>query len=196
MVATPFISTAALCKHLWFHMVCAAAAAVAAAAVAVVQVRRVMYHYLLPRWSLAGHLFTANASGPFEWLLSPLTYFASRLLLPKAMAINAATAARGKQRLLEEFDFFDRLLLTQQQKSEAAGKGKPAAAGDNKDSSSSGGKLPYYLCGAELTAADVSLAALAGYVVGVPASEMGLAWSPGLQQMPAELGQFVQVSLA
>jgi hypothetical protein len=166
-----------------------------------VQVRRVMYHYLLPCWSLAGHLFTANASGALERLLSPLTYFASRLLLPKAMAINAATAARGKQRLLEEFDFFDHLLLTQQQQSEAAGKGEggSVAAGDTKNSNSSGGsssKLPFYLCGADVTAADVSLAALAGYVVGISARDMGLAWSPKIEQMPADLRQFMQVMVA
>jgi glutathione S-transferase len=147
-----------------------------------------MYHSLLPRWKLGGRLFTANASGTLGQLLSPLVYLFSRLLLPKAMAINASTAARGMQRLLEEFDYFDRILLTQQQQQ----LGKKAAGGKGGSCSRSS-KLPYYLCGSELTAADVSLAALGGYVVGVAAADMGLAWSPGIQDMPKELQHFMQV---
>ncbi|KAF6264084.1 hypothetical protein COO60DRAFT_1698526 [Scenedesmus sp. NREL 46B-D3] len=158
-----------------------------------IEVRRVMYHYLLPHWHLAGHLFSANASGAAERLLSPLTYLLSRLLLPKVLAINAATAARAKQRLLEEFDYLDSLLLAQQQQSkEAAGQGAAAGADANDASSSSSSSLPYYICGPELTAADVSLAALGGYVVGVPASRMGLHWSPGMEHMPQELQRFMQ----
>uniref|UniRef100_A0A383VTK7 GST N-terminal domain-containing protein n=1 Tax=Tetradesmus obliquus TaxID=3088 RepID=A0A383VTK7_TETOB len=153
-----------------------------------IEVRRVMYHYLLPRWHLAGHLFSANASSTIGWLLSPLTYLLSRLLLPKVMAINAATAARGMQRLQEEFDFFDSVLLTQQQQQQQGKKAAVAAAADG----SSSGKLPYYLCGPQLTAADVSVAGLGGYVVGVPAGQMGLAWSPGIEDMPKELGHFMQ----
>ncbi|WIA42269.1 hypothetical protein OEZ86_008285 [Tetradesmus obliquus] len=153
-----------------------------------IEVRRVMYHYLLPRWHLAGHLFSANAGSTLGWLLSPLAYLLSRLLLPKVMAINAATAARGMQRLQEEFDFFDSLLLTQQQQQQQGKKAAVAAAADGSSSS----KLPYYLCGPQLTAADVSLAGLGGYVVGVPAGQMGLAWSPGIDDMPKELQHFMQ----
>eukprot|EP00882_Tetradesmus_deserticola_P028730 GHRQ01032012.1.p1 GENE.GHRQ01032012.1~~GHRQ01032012.1.p1 ORF type:complete len:191 (+),score=90.48 GHRQ01032012.1:433-1005(+) len=159
---------------------------------ALVQVRRVMYQYLLPHWHLAGRLFRANASGRLEQLLSPLWYLLSWLLLPQVMNINAATAARGKQRLVAEFDYVDSLLLTQQQQQkeakEAAGQGVAAGA----DASTSNSSLPYYTCGAELSAADVSLAALGGYVVGVPASQMGLAWCPRIEDMPQEMQQFMQ----
>jgi glutathione S-transferase len=158
---------------------------------ALLQVRRVMYHYLLPRWHLGGHLFTANASGALGQLLSPMTYLLARLLLPKALAINAATAARGQQRLLEEFDYLDSILLTQQQQQQTGKKAAAAAAWP--DGSNSSSKLPYYLCGPELTAADVSLAALGGHVVGVPASQMGLAWLPSIEQMPKELQASMQV---
>lgn len=128
-------------------------------------------------------MFVRNSSG-LERLFSPLVYLASRLLLPVAMNINAKTAERGKEQLLAEFDFFDQLLLSQEKHQQQ----KPAAA-----SAGDGDALPFYLCGPQLSAADVSLAALAGYIVDVPTRQMGLPWLPRIQDMPKDQGHFMQV---
>lgn len=130
------------------------------------QSRRLAYFHLLPRTKLAGALFSRNSrSGVLAWL----SYLASRLLLPRLLAINASTAARSRARLLAEWDHFDGLLAARQQEQR-------------------------YLCGPQLSAADVALAALGGVVVGVPPelAPPGV-WTPGLEQLPPELRTLVQV---
>jgi hypothetical protein len=61
-----------------------------------------------------------------------LLAFLCRLLLPKLLAVNPRTAARARERLLTEFDYFDQV-LTGQQAAAAGGAGassssQPAAA--------------------------------------------------------------------
>jgi hypothetical protein len=86
-------------------------------------------------------------------------YFLCRLLLPRALAINDATAARGGQRLRAEFDFFDAVLLEQQ-----ANAAQAAQQDGNKDAPA-GGCLPYYLTGSKLSAAGELLAAVPASLV-------------------------------
>lgn len=101
-------------------------------------------------------------------------------MLPKLLKINSSTSARAQQRLLAEFDFFDQILLQQQQQSPAT----PAEA----DLPTS--QLPYYLCGNSLSAADISLAVLGGYVVGASYNQH---WHPAVDDLPEELQKFIQV---
>lgn len=108
-----------------------------------------------------------------------------RLLLPIFLKIDASTAARGQQRLLEEFDFFDQQLLKQQQQQ---GRAAPTSATVSTEPQ----KLPYYLCGGSLSAADVSLACLGGYIVGAPYQQ----YVPAVKELPKELEMFIEVILS
>lgn len=124
------------------------------------QVRRVAYHNLLPVPAAGGGLFINNSSSK---LAGHIMYWLSRLLLPRLLGVNAHTAARGEQRLLQEFDYLDSLLLQQQQKhgqqqqqgaregvrATAAAGEAPAGAGAGGDA----GSLPYYLLGPHMTVA-------------------------------------------
>jgi hypothetical protein len=75
-------------------------------------------------------------------LLGRITYYLCRLLLPRLLKINADTAAKGKQRLLAEFDFLDSLLQQQAQQQQ-----------QQSDVADGPPRLPYYLCGTKLSMA-------------------------------------------
>jgi hypothetical protein len=101
-------------------------------------------------------------------LIGTLAWWAARVALPRLMDVNAATAARGTRRLLEEFDFFDALISAREAEAAAEAKG-----GDGGGGGEGPAKLPFYLCGPSLSAADVSLAVLATPVVRLPPSARG-----------------------
>ena len=138
------------------------------------------YFHLLPIPSLAGKVFYNNSSGIQHWLAWPV-YFICSLLLPKALKVNAATANRGQRRLLEEFDFVDQLLLEQ---AETAGAVEPG---------NGSGSLPYYLCGSQLSAADIALACLAAPIVEVAPQYLGGRWLPNTKDLPSPLQSFLKV---
>jgi hypothetical protein len=119
----------------------------------------VAYHNLLPLPEAGGGLFTHNSSSK---LVGHIMYWLSRLLLPRLLCVNAHTAARGEQRLLQEFDYLDDLLLKQQQKhgqsqqqQQGLHAGGKAVAGADKAPAGAdgGGSQSYYLLGPEMSAA-------------------------------------------
>eukprot|EP00879_Flechtneria_rotunda_P012715 GHRR01013278.1.p1 GENE.GHRR01013278.1~~GHRR01013278.1.p1 ORF type:complete len:356 (+),score=131.93 GHRR01013278.1:658-1725(+) len=183
-----------------------------------VEVRRVVYYYMLPSTWLCFTLFHRNSSG-MQRLLSWPIYLACRLLLPKVLKITDRTAARGRQKLLEEFDHFDQLLwqrqqqyLAKQQQQQAdmatatqqsaslrvtqptssSGSTSTGTTSNTNSSASNDKTLPYYLCGDHITAADISLATLAGYIIGVPSGQLGTLWAPPVTDLPPDLRSFVQ----
>jgi hypothetical protein len=97
-----------------------------------------MYFHLLPTASVGAPMFVHNSSSK---LLGHITYYLCRLLLPRLLKINADTAAKGKQRLLAEFDFLDSLLQQQAQQQQ------------QPDMADGPPRLPYYLCGTKLSTA-------------------------------------------
>jgi hypothetical protein len=107
---------------------------------------------LLPLPAVGGLLF-ANNSGGSGRLAGWVMYYVCRLLLPVALKINAATAARGKQKLLAEFDYLDGLLQQQQQQQQqqSGGVSTIGAAGGGRPN-----KLPFYLTGSDLSVAGAS----------------------------------------
>jgi hypothetical protein len=109
---------------------------------------------------MGGELFVRNRGGSSK-LLAWVMYFACRLLLPRLLRVNAVTAARGKQCLLEQWDHLDNLL---QQQEEQQQKGTTPGSG--------GDRLPYYLTGPDLTAAGVCVCVC----VGVPFHRSGGGW--------------------
>eukprot|EP00878_Enallax_costatus_P015977 GHUV01016753.1.p1 GENE.GHUV01016753.1~~GHUV01016753.1.p1 ORF type:complete len:339 (+),score=59.21 GHUV01016753.1:160-1176(+) len=153
-----------------------------------VEVRRVMYFYLLPRMGLGGQLFVRNSAGKERWLAWPL-YFISRLLLPVLLKINKSTTTRGQQKLLAEFDYIDQILLKRQQQSNGQTVTSNTATGVGKHESAQCSQLlPYFLCGKQLSAADISLACLGGYIVGATYQQ----WSPEVDNLPDELKTFIK----
>lgn len=144
-----------------------------------VQTRRLAYHHLLPDAAGAA-LFTNNRTG--SWLASRIIYYISRLLLPKLLRVNAATAARGKERLLAEFDYLDSLLVQQQKQQQQGG----SSAGDTTTTTAAQGgsspsKLPFYLLGKEMSIAGVLCAVCGAHMRVFGLCVLGLAvWLVGV----------------
>lgn len=115
-----------------------------------VQTRRLAYFYLLPLPSAGGALFINNSNNnkPLTWLV----YYMCRLLLPRLLRINASTAARGRQKLLAEFDYLDGLIIQQQQQQAGAGQACDTASA-TADGGSGAPRLPFYLTGSKMTVA-------------------------------------------
>ena len=113
--------------------------------------RRLAYYHLLPLPSAGGTLFINNSGGK-TWL-ARIVYYLCRLLLPRLLVINAATAARGQQRLLAEFDYLDSLLQQQQQGAKAAAATAAAAGSDAVEGTPEPPRLPYYLFGSTMSIA-------------------------------------------
>jgi hypothetical protein len=99
-----------------------------------------MYFHILPLSSVGAPMFMHNSRSK---LLGRVVYYLCRLLLPWLLKINAATAAKGKQRLLAEFDYLDSLLLQQARQQQQ----QQSNVADGPS------RLPYYLCGPELSMA-------------------------------------------
>lgn len=111
-------------------------------------------------------------------------------MLPRLLKINESTSAKGQQKLLQEFDYFDQILLNhQQQSSTQTLNANPATAGVVDNLVLSSQQLPYYLCGDHLSAADISLACLGGYTVKAPYTH----WEPAVKELPAELQASIKV---
>jgi hypothetical protein len=152
-----------------------------------VQVRRLAYFHLLPSTLLAADMFRRNARGLIGRGLAWLSYLVSRLLLPRLLGINAKTAARGLQLMLSEFDYFDGLIAKREAEVAAAGDGGGASPGPPAKA-----PLPFYLCGSTLSAADVSLATLAGPLVELPpCCAAGRYYVPPRAELPAPLRDVV-----
>jgi hypothetical protein len=98
-------------------------------------------------------MFIKNSGG--RTLLARIVYYLCRLLLPRLLVINAATAARGKQRLLAEFDYLDGLLQQQQQGASAvdAAVAIGAEAAEENSTAPEPPRLPYYLFGSTMSIA-------------------------------------------
>ena len=139
--------------------------------------------------------------------LSTLLAALARSLLPSLLKVNPVTAAKGKERLLREYDYFDQKLSLQLKGGEAAV--AAAAGGGGGDSATAvaaaagggGGEtqekavqgVGYYLCGDCLTAADVSLATLAAPLLGLGDAGLNPRYSPGVQEFPEEMQELVEV---
>eukprot|EP00775_Hariotina_reticulata_P005107 gene5107-5347_t len=141
-----------------------------------VEVRRLAYFYLLPIPSVMGRMFYHTSSGLQHWLAWPI-YYMSRLMVPRLLNVNAATAARGEVKLRHEFDYIDQLLQQQAQ----------AAEGSCNRASEGPGKLHYYLCGSHLSAADIALACLAAPMVNMSNKLRRRGWSPDVADLPPQL---------
>jgi hypothetical protein len=97
-------------------------------------------------------MFMNNSGG--RTLLARIVYYLCRLLLPRLLVVNAATAARGQQRLLAEIDYLDSLLLQQQQQQGAKAAAATGAAGsDAVEGTPELPRLPYYLLGSTMSIA-------------------------------------------
>lgn len=106
------------------------------------------------------------------------------------LKINKVTAAKGQQKLLQEFDYFDQILLNRQQQSSAQNLSPSTATNAEVDSyERPSQQLPYYLCGDHLSAADISLASLGGYIVEASYE----VWQPALDDLPDELKSLIKV---
>lgn len=117
--------------------------------VCALQTRRLAYYHLLPLPAVGGALFTNN-SGSSSKLAARIVYYVSRLLLPLLLKINAATAARGKEKLLAEFDYLDGLLQEQQQQQQSGRVATGVAGGDTSN------RLPFFLTGSNMSIAGAS----------------------------------------
>lgn len=139
------------------------------------QARRIIYFHILPLAGVGGAMFANNSGGGVLARAAAWpTYFACRLALPRFLKIDATTAARGGAHLEKEFDFFDALISDRSLISDR---------GDVKE-----GRPAAYLCGPSLSAADVSLATLAGPLLGMDAAHAGgRYWTPPLEQLPGPL---------
>lgn len=153
-----------------------------------IETRRLAYFYLLPLPSAGGALFINNSNNnkPLTWLV----YYMCRLLLPRLLRINASTAARGRQKLLAEFDYLDGLIIQQQQQQAGAGQACDTASA-TADGGSGAPRLPFYLTGSKMTVADIQLACLAAPLMGIP-NELCSTWLPPLDTMPQDLRHFIQ----
>ncbi|KAI8468491.1 MAG: hypothetical protein J3K34DRAFT_522876 [Monoraphidium minutum] len=148
------------------------------------EARRIIYYHLLPCTALAGRMFYENTrgGGALARALAWPVYFLCRAALPRLLKIDARAAARGRELLLAEFEFFGALLERREREAAAAGAG---AAGAGAAAAGAAAALPYYLCGPQLSAADVSLATLAGHLLALPpAHACGRYWVPANGDMP------------
>jgi hypothetical protein len=120
-------------------------------------------------------------------------------MIPKFLKINATTAARGLQLLMSEFDYFDALIAKREAEvaADAGGGGNGVSSGASGTVGAVAGApakapLPFYLCGSVLSAADVSLATLAGPLVQLPPGcDAGRYYLPPPAQLPAPLRDVV-----
>ena len=150
-----------------------------------VEARRLAYFHGLPAPAFGGQLFVRNASGgAARRTAARLWYVLSRLLLPRLLRINAATAAAGRARLMGELDYLDGLLL-------AGGGGGGGGSGSGSGGSNNGttAQRRYLLGTAAPTAADVAAAALAGVLLPAspPLAAAAGVWTPPAEDLPPEL---------
>lgn len=151
--------------------------------------------------AVGARLFVANAPHPgrLAALTAWLTWLICRATLPRLLGINARSAAAGVDRLRSEFDFLDELLATPPDQRHALATGRSSSSSGAGGGSGERGRscdgapgCDYLLPGPGPTAADVSLATLAGYIVGVTPATLTGRWGPAVEEMPADLAALVR----